>query len=584
MALSTDLITEFIKVNRDQVEEKKETTTYGTIVEYEGTKYVRLDGSDLLTPISFTTDAEPDERVTVIIKNHSAIVNGNISSPSVRGETVKDIETELNNTKHLVAEKANIGDLEATNAYIDKLESAQGDFVNLTTKGFEAVNAEITRLETEKLSAENADIKYATIENLDVTNQNVHNLTADYGEFVELTTKNFEATNASITKLDTEKLTATDADLKYANIDFSNIGKAAMEYFYATSGLIQNVTVGDATITGKLVGVTINGDLIEGNTIKADRLVVRGEDGLYYKLNVNADGTVPEGVTDDELQNGLHGSHIIAQSITADRVDVTDLVAFDATIGGFNITDNSIYSGVKETVDNTTQGVYLDNEGQVSFGDGTNFLKFYKDTEDENAYKLVISADKMTFSSDNTSVADAINKAQDTSDVNTDRLDKAETTITQLANSISMLVRGENNESLMTQTEDGWVFSIADVLSKLDTASSDIDTLYSNSENTNNLIDSLNKSVSDLGVYTDYIKFGVDNGKPCIILGETDSVFKVLITNTDIRFMEGSATPASISNQSLNIEKAVISDELKQGGFIWMSRPNGNYGLLWKGE
>ena len=64
--------------------------------------------------------------------------------------------------------------------------------------------------------------------------------------------------------------------MKYASIDFSNIGIAAMEKFYSESGLIKNVVVGDQTITGELVGVTIKGDLIEGNTIKADKLVIKG--------------------------------------------------------------------------------------------------------------------------------------------------------------------------------------------------------------------------------------------------------------------------------------------------------------------
>ena len=64
---------------------------------------------------------------------------------------------------------------------------------------------------------------------------------------------------------------ATSADIKYANIDFANIGKAAIENFFATSGLIKNVTVGDQTVTGELVGVTIRGDLIEGNTIAAEK-------------------------------------------------------------------------------------------------------------------------------------------------------------------------------------------------------------------------------------------------------------------------------------------------------------------------
>ena len=51
MALSSDLISQFVQVTKDD-KTKKETTVYGTIVEYEGNKYVRLDGSELLTTSS----------------------------------------------------------------------------------------------------------------------------------------------------------------------------------------------------------------------------------------------------------------------------------------------------------------------------------------------------------------------------------------------------------------------------------------------------------------------------------------------------------------------------------------------------
>ena len=118
---------------------------------------------------------------------------------------------------------------------------------------------------------------------------------------------------------------ASDAEIKYANINFSNIGKAAIEYFYSTSGLIKNVVVGDQTITGELVGVTIKGDLIEGNTIVADKLVIKGTDGLYYKLNT--DGITTEAEQTD--YNSLNGSVIRAKSVTAEKIAVSDLVAFD---------------------------------------------------------------------------------------------------------------------------------------------------------------------------------------------------------------------------------------------------------------
>ena len=188
-------------------------------------------------------------------------------------------------------------------------------------------------------------------------------------------------------------------------------------------------------------------------------------------------------------------------------------------------------------------------------------------------------------------VEDGINDAQSTADQalstaesNTTRVNNAVIDIDALKATISSLVTGQNGESLMTQTETGWTFSLANVLNTLNSATNNINSLNSSISATNNAVSTLNSTVNDLGRYTNYIKFGTDNGKPCIILGETDSAFKVIITNTDIRFMEGSSIPASISNQSLYIGKAVIREELRQGNFVWMARNNGNYGLLWKGE
>ena len=117
MALSKDLISQFVKITNDDKKTKGETFVYGTIVEYNGDKYVQLDGSELLTPISTTTDTKAGERVTVMIKNHSATVTGNVSSPSARS-----------------------GDLEATNVDVHNLEATYGDFSSLTTNRLNAID------------------------------------------------------------------------------------------------------------------------------------------------------------------------------------------------------------------------------------------------------------------------------------------------------------------------------------------------------------------------------------------------------------------------------------------------------------
>lgn len=431
MGLSSDLISQFAKITKDDKKVESEKTVYGTTVEYNGSIYAKLDGSDQLTPISTTTDMKPGERVTVMIKNHSATATGNISSPAARTDDVKDIGGKVEDignqitefeiviadkvsTKEFDAEKGRIDDLVSDNVLIkDTLTTNSADIGDLKvenatiTETLTANSAEISNLKVNKLDTTIANATYATIENLSATNADIYNLRSVYGEFTALTTKNFTAVNGLIENLEANKLSVTDADIKYANIDFSNIGKAAIENFYATSGLIKDLVINEGTVTGELVGVTIKGDLIEGNTIKADKLVIKGSDGLYYKLNT--DGITTEAEQTD--QNSLNGSVIMAKSITATKISVSDLVAFDATIGGFNITNDSIYSGVKETATNTTRGVYLDKEGQLSVGDDVNFLRYFKD--ENGNYKLELSASSISMSSSGTTIDNEISNIKD---------------------------------------------------------------------------------------------------------------------------------------------------------------------------
>ena len=62
-----------------------EKTCYGTISVVDGTSYVKLDGSDLLVPAASTVKTYHGDRVTVLMKNHSLTVTGNLTSPSAVG-------------------------------------------------------------------------------------------------------------------------------------------------------------------------------------------------------------------------------------------------------------------------------------------------------------------------------------------------------------------------------------------------------------------------------------------------------------------------------------------------------------------
>ena len=545
MALSNDLLSQFAKVVTQEKKTSTETIVNGKVIEFTGEnggKYVQLDGSSQLVPLGDTSvDVEDGNRVTVLIKDHTATVTGNISTPAASTVAVQKTETVL--AEKIQAVKASIVDLEvnklnAATARIDQLEAKDVEITGTLT----AVKADVDELVADKIDVEILDAKYATIENLNTTTAKVGTLEAAHAEFKEATIGDLDAIHAQIDDLDVEHL-----DAKYVNIDFSNIDKAWMEEFYATSGLIDYVVTEDLTSTGYLVGVTIKGDVIEGGTIVADKLVIKdSRDGLYYKLNISGESVE----TEQTEYNSLNGSIITAKSITAEKLRVTDLVAFGATIGGFRITDNSLYSGVKSTVDNTTRGVYLDNDGQFALGDSNNFLRYYYN------------------SSAATTMSDGVLTVTDNDD----------------ASYSAMLVHTDNgNIVLVSGGVDPDVSIVNNTLLvregsyKLEISAESI-LFGANSK----------KSVADLKALSDYVKIETvvdeETGeeKPCIELSEENSTHKQVITNVKTILKDGETVKTEVGADGIKTTDLIVNGSITHGGFVWAFRANGNYGLSWK--
>ena len=593
MGLSNDLITQFVKVTNDKKEEKKETVVYGTVKTVDGVDYVQLDGSELLTPVSSTTNIADGERVTVMIKNHTATVTGNITSPSPSGSDLNNVLDQISEFEIVVAGKVSTEQLEAESARIDNLiaedvliknrlvaaEASIGTLTadNATIKGkLTAAEADIDDLTTTKLDAEIAKVTYATITNLDATNAEIHTLKSDFGTFEELSTNTFSAHAADIENLKTTKLDAASADLKYANIDFTNITEASVENLFAKSGMIKDLVMSSGSVTGELVGVRIKGDLIEAGTLKADKLVVLGTDGLYYKLNVS--GSTVE--TEQTQYNSINGSIITAQSITANKIHVDDLKAFNATIGGFKITDNSIYSGVKSSINNTTRGIYLDTDGQIMFGDTSNFVKFYKDTSDsEERYKLDISVSNLSIGSSGKSVELVINSLENQVNdcVKTEDLDTMNSSIDERIESAKTDVITDMNNKYVEVSEIDKIYQTVQTMIE----KSDEDITFTFQGITSDI---QNEIVLNQQNFERYIRFSEEG----IELGEIDSPFKTNISTTEIYFSQSGKKIAYISNSKLYILEAEFINKMSIGSegvgyYDWVIRKNGHLSLKLRG-
>lgn len=463
MTISQSTLKEFAKAVAPPKQKSEGTMVTGTAKEYDGGIYVQIDGSEQLTPIASSTAGIKDgDRITVMVKDHKVTATGNVSMPSTNqgdlDDLHSDISGEFNNKigefEEVIASKATIEELEAQTARIDTLtadnvtikETLTAETARINNleankaniEDLEAMNAHISNLEADMLTAEVADITYAKIDDLEAVSGDFYTLQADYADFKTVTADDISANTAKIEHLESTMITTDNLDAKYAKIDFANIGEAAIEKLFSESGIIGDLVMSDGHVTGTLVGVTIKGDLIEGGTVVADKLVIKGEDGLFYKLNTDGVDISAE----QTEYNSLNGSVITAKSITAEKVNVDDLVAFGATIGGFNIDTDRLYSGVKSSVDNTTPGVYMDDTGQFALGNATDYLKFYKDGSN---WKLDISASSIKFGSSSTSLEQTITNIQNAAEAAEEAASNANSNASDAAEKADQLEQSLND-------------------------------------------------------------------------------------------------------------------------------------------
>lgn len=133
MDLSRSLLKDFAKITND-FSERSSNNAYvrGSVKTIGNKKYVKVDGSEGLTPISEVVDVDDGDRVLVAIENHVATILGNFTfPPSARKEEealnkAEDANNNANNA-HNKAEDAN-----------NKADEAIKDATNASSKAEEA--------------------------------------------------------------------------------------------------------------------------------------------------------------------------------------------------------------------------------------------------------------------------------------------------------------------------------------------------------------------------------------------------------------------------------------------------------------
>lgn len=354
MDLSSSLISDFAKVTNDKPKTKKESTVYGTTIKYEDKMYVKIDGSDLLTPITTTADIKENERVTIMIKDHNATVTGNITSPSASSTDVKKVTEDVDamdgkvtEFETIVSDKVSTEELDAEIGRIDELIAGKA-----TIEELEAVKATIKDLDVTHLKAEIAEIEKAVIGKADITELNavsakIEVLEANFAEIGTLIGGNLTMDNIQSLILTSSKVTVEDAFIKDAMIDSVSANKI-------NAGTINTNLVNVQSADGSM---RLTGSLQQFRDSEGNVRIQIGKDttGDFTFALYGADG-----------QGQLINQNGITASAIGDGLIVNDMVSDDAAISGGKLDIDSVITEVNENGTTTIKGskIYLDDKNQ----------------------------------------------------------------------------------------------------------------------------------------------------------------------------------------------------------------------------
>jgi hypothetical protein len=337
MALSDDLIAQFAKITKDKQERVKEATVYGKIVIQNDKKFVMIDGSNTLTPVVSTSEANEGERVTVMIKDHTATITGNISNPSSSSGTVgklaeeySDVDSRVTDMEDILSGDFDLNDLkDAINNKADKsevsdisgrMDAVEGEMSDVT-KEMDEVSKSMATVAGEV--KDKADAK--VVEGLNTKMEEIYPMVQEHERILSEgggpSNPDEPSTPSGPIHLSDETATVENGFIKNDMIDMIDAGKIK-------SGVIDTslVDIADAQGIVKIDGPNIQIINPDTNTILFELGVIKDSFNQLGWVIRTADGTVV-----GNHANGLYASSIKQGLMTA-NFEPTNLEEWNAEI------------------------------------------------------------------------------------------------------------------------------------------------------------------------------------------------------------------------------------------------------------
>ena len=227
----------------------------------------------------------------------------------------------------ITALKAYIHELVAESITTDQLyaDLATIALAQITTANIENANIDWAQIGT--LVADVAEIAKAHLGDADIDWAQIDNLTAAVAEIAKVEIGEAVIDGAQITDG-----TITNAKIENAAIDTAKIALGAITTALIATGAVGTAQIADGSITSAKI-VSLDADVINAGTLSVDRLLLKGPDGLFVAINATDEGLTSEQLSQEEYQNAISGTVLVARSVTADKIAAKSITANEIAAG-----------------------------------------------------------------------------------------------------------------------------------------------------------------------------------------------------------------------------------------------------------
>lgn len=299
-------------------------TTWQIPVGFSGSKIANgtLGGGALRENAIATRHLQADSVNASVIAAHS-ITADRLDATTVNAMTIEAVRAKINElvagqitTDQLYVDLAAIAKAQITSANIKEANIDWATINTLTAQIATVAKAEIAKADIAIAQIDGLEAKIAEIAIAEIGKATIHSAQID-----DLEATTAEIVNAKIANAEIDGAQIKDATIGTAKIKLGAITAALIE-----AGAIGTAQIADSSITEAKI-VSLNADVITAGTLSVDRLLIKGPNGLFRAINATDEGLTVEELSEEQYQNGMSGTVIVARSITADKIAAKSITA-----------------------------------------------------------------------------------------------------------------------------------------------------------------------------------------------------------------------------------------------------------------